>query len=788
MKALKYAGRFLMRSKSYTVINLLGLSLSLACSIVLMRYIHREVTVDAHAVNPSNVVIPLRDIDGNVYSCSQKYMDTTYIQPASIVEETPFILLEKDNLVVQDKPYTTNLFVTDSTYFHLFHYELADGSLQMSAPDDALIMESFARKVFGKESPIGKSITYKGNRIATIRGVLKTPRCKTSHTFDVMLNWNLQKRWGRMEGTFIRLQPGISVEAINRTSHVYRKTDYGTVRYAYLPLEQFYWNESLTEYPEMEHHGNRSHLFLLAGVCLLVLLTGIINFVNLYSVWMMKRSKEYGIKKIFGIRGKTLFVQLWLENMLLITCALFVAWVLVEVTAVPVNRMLESEVSYNAFDVWLSLGFWLLLPLLTCAYPYIKYNYLPPMVGIRAVSTTRQSILARLAFLFVQCVITFLLIILSLYFGKHLHFLLHTEPGFRQESLLVAQLRHESDWYENEADRNKSYARYQQIKQKLDESPFIRQWMMIRDDILDNQNMINLISDKDVRLNIQTKWVSADFFTMYDLKAVEGTLPDEITDWHTYKVVLNESALKAFGYKHCNEAFVRGEQALWMWVTSDGKRHEGGTELLPVEAVVKDFYTGHITAGKSPVAFMVSKGGGGTKMQILCMPGKEKELLGYLKQMEKEIYGTEEFDHYWMKDKVAALYDKDWQVTGIYMFFAFIAIVVSCLGLFGLSLFDIRRRYREIAIRKVNGADVYSICLLLLRKYILVLAGAFLVAVPVSYWLITVYTDNFVVKTPVGVGIYVITLLLISFILIGTLLQQIRKAANINPAEVIKSE
>ena len=138
MKTLNYALRFLMRSKSYTVINLLGLSLSLACSIVLMRYIHREVTVDAHAVQPANVVVPLRDIDGNVFATAQKYMDTTYIQPASIVEETPFILLEKENLVAQDKPYTTNFFVTDSTYFHFFHYELADGSLQMSAPDDAL--------------------------------------------------------------------------------------------------------------------------------------------------------------------------------------------------------------------------------------------------------------------------------------------------------------------------------------------------------------------------------------------------------------------------------------------------------------------------------------------------------------------------------------------------------------------------------------------------------------------------------------------------------------------------
>lgn len=787
MKTLRYAWRFLTRSKSYTVINLLGLSLSLACSIVLMRYIHREMTVDTHAIHPANVVIPLRDIDGNVFPSSQRYMDTTYVQQADILEETSFITLEKDNIIVQDKPYTTHIFVTDSAYFHFFRYELAEGSLQMTAPDDALIMESFARKVFGKENPIGKTLTYQGNKTATIRGVLKAPRCKTTYTFDVMLNMGLQKRWSRMEGTFIRLQPGSSAEAINRISNVYKKTEHGNIRYEFVPLEQFYWKEGVHEDAAMEHHGNRSHLFLLAGVCLLVLLTGIINFVNLYSVWMMKRSKEYGVKKIFGIQGKSLFVQLWLENMLLITCALFVAWVLIEITAIPVNRLLGSEVNYTSFDFWLSAGIWLLLPLLTCAYPYIKYNYQPPMVGIRTISTNRQSILTRLAFLFLQCTITSLLIILSLYFGKHLHFLLHTEPGFRQENLLVAQLQHESPWYENVDERKKSSARIQQIRQKLDESPFIRQWMMINDDILDPTNTLILINDKEVNLTIKTKWVSAGFFKMYDLEAVEGTLPDEITDWTMYKVVMNESALKAFGYTHCDEAFVRGETSLWMSVTADGKMEEGGTKLMPVEAVVKDYYDGHITAGKSPVVYMVGTSGG-AKVQILCTPGKEKELLSYLKTIEKEIYGTEDFEYYWLKDKVAALYDKDWQVTGVYMFFAFITIVISCLGLFGLSLFDIRRRYREIAIRKVNGARGYDVCLLLLRKYVIVLASAFVVSVPVSYWLLNIYTDNFVVKAPIGIGIYVVTLLIISLILFGTLLQQVRKAANINPAKVIKSE
>lgn len=788
MKTLKYAWRFLIRSKSYTLINLLGLSLSLACSIVLIRYIHREATADAHAIHPENVVIPLRDIDGNVFPSAQKYMDTTYVQPESIVEEALFIPMEKDNVAVQGKPYTANIFVTDSIYFHFFHYELAAGSLQMSAPDDALIMESFALKVFGKENPIGKSIACQGNKIATIRGVLKTPRCKTSYTFDVILNIGMQNIWGKMEGSLIRLQPGISAETINRTSNIYKKTDYGTIRNTFVPMDRFYWNESTNEYSVMEHHGSRSHIFLLAGVCLLVLLTGVINFINLYLVWMMKRSKEYGIKKIFGIQGRALFVQLWIENMIIITCALFIAWVLVEVTAVPVDRLLESKVSYTAFDIWLSLGIWLLLPLLTCIYPYLKYNYLPPIVGIRAISTTKQSVITRLAFLFVQCVITFLLIILSLYFGKHLNFLLHTDPGFRQEGILVAQLQHESFGYGISDDERKDrYARIQQIKQKLDESPLITQWMPIRDAILDRESTINLINDKDVHQNMQVKWVSADFFSMYDLKVVEGKLPDKVTDWTMHKVVMNESAMKAFGYKHSDEAFVRGESPLWMWVTADGERKEGGMELLPVEAVVKDYYAGHITAGKIPVVFMVSTSSG-SNIQILCSPGKEKELMSYLREVGKEIYGTEDFEHYWLKDKVSALYNKDRQVTGIYMFFAFIAIVISCLGLFGLSLFDIRRRYREIAIRKVNGAGVRDLHLLLLRKYVVVLAAAFIVAIPIAYSLINMYTRDFVVKTSIGIGIFVITLLIISIISLGTLVWQIRKATNINPAEIMKTE
>lgn len=788
MKTLKYAGRFLIRSKSYTIINLLGLALSLACSIVLTRYIYQEMTVDTHALQPENVVIPLRDVDGNVYPCNLKNADSTYFSNEQIVEETQFIVLENQIILQKEVPYTAQIFVTDSTYFHFFHYETTAGALRLSAPDDALIMESFARKLFGDENPIGKTFYYGKDNLVTVQGVLKEPACKTTYTFDVILNLSIQEKWRKLPGAFLRLQPGVSVEAINQISSTYKKTEHGSVRNLFVPLQQFYWFQSSDKYCDMEHHGDRSHVLLLMGVCLLVLFTGVINFINLYLVLMMKRSREYGIKKIFGVHGRALFIQLWAENTMLITGALFVAWLLIEITSVQVNRLLGSDVYYTSFNVWLSLGIWLLLPLLTCAYPYIKYNYLSPIKGIRAISTTKRSVTTRMVFLLVQCVITFLLVILSLYFGKHVHFLLNTDPGFRQEGIMVATLNKESFLYDVSAEeRDNYYARMQRVRQKLDETPLIDQWQLLSTDILDKSSTIILINDKDVQVNLICMWVSSQFFNMYDLKIVEGAIPEKISG-SNYKVVMNESALKAFGYKHREEAFVRGETPLWISVSMDGTMVEGGMKLMPVEAIVRDFYTGHITAGKQPVVFMVGHAANNSKYQILCKPGKEQEVLSYLRKIEKEIYNTEEFEYYWQKDKVAAMYDKDRQIMSIYMFFAFISIVISCLGLFGISLFDIRQRYREIAIRKVNGAGVRELYMLLFRKYVFVLATAFIIAIPLSYYCIHLYTRDFVMKTPVGIGIYLISLCTVAFVSLGTLLWQIRKAANINPSEIMKSE
>ena len=295
-----------------------------------------------------------------------------------------------------------------------------------------------------------------------------------------------------------------------------------------------------------------------------------------------------------------------------------------------------------------------------------------------------------------------------------------------------------------------------------------------------------VINDKEQRVRCVTIYTSTKFFKIFDIPVIEGEIP-EAKDHYDYRVVLNRAAMKAFGYTSHDEAFVRWENAQWIFY-QNGKIVEGGKQLMPVTAVVEDYYNGHLTEGIQPMIFVLSSDRSDGTASILIRPGQEKACIDYLKQVEKEIYNNEDFQYTWLKDKVLELYEDDRQVTIIYSVFALIAIAVSCLGLFGISLFDIRQRYREIALRKVHGAGMKDLYQLLFKKYLTVLGASFVVAVPLAYYLIHQYTADFVVKAPVGIGIFVIALLLVALISMGTLWWQIRKAANIDPATVMKRE
>ena len=789
MKTLKYAWRFLMRSKSYTIINLLGLAFSLACSIILMRYIHRELTVDTHCIDREHVYAICTNTEGNrgLSGLKQYNYDTISIDNRFVEAMTTYIPLEKDYVISGTNRIPARCLVTDSVFFQLFHYPIVQGKLSLTTPQSALLTEKYARKIFGNENPIGKILRYSNGKDITIEGIVGEPECKTTINFDIILSSKLSQHWERMNTELYRFLPGTDINAINKTGSVPRyindpEYDTRTHTFSLISVKDIYWDGSLTDRePAMFLSGNRSHLIILSGVCLLLLLTGILNFINLYLVALLRRGKEYGLKKVFGVCGKTLFANIWIENTLLVLSALLVSWLIIEIMSAPTEYLFDIHFSYTAFDGWLSASILLLLPVITSIYPYIKYNYTSPILSIRSIGVQSHSKHFRMFFLGAQYIITFLLVVLSLYFNRQLGMLLSTEPGFRTKNIMNVNLVYESKdfssyTYESMQQRRQ---RVMQLDNELNACPFIELYEPSYENILTPTFGTNYLNNKGEKVFLNIHYATPAFFKLYDIKVIEGEIPDINKEDRRTVFVVNKAALKALGYTSINGVGV---------IEENQKKANANASLQPIVAVVEDYFEGHLTSGIKPTIYPVGARFSGDLYQIAYTPGKKKEVIDFLRNLEYKLYGSEDFEYTFLEDDIKAMYTQDRQTATIYSIFAGMAIIISSLGLLGISLFDIRQRYREIAIRKVNGASAKDLYRLLFRKYITVLIIAFVIAIPLAYYLINTYTQDFAVRAPVSIDIFIISLLLVIIISLGTLAYQIQKAAYINPTQIMKTE
>lgn len=472
---------------------------------------------------------------------------------------------------------------------------------------------------------------------------------------------------------------------------------------------------------------------------------------------------------------------MWIENLLLVGIALFFAWLWMEITTPWIEHLLACHFVYTVFDVQLSVVILVFLPLLTAAYSYLKYSRMSPIVSIQSVGQNSRSIRIRMVFLFVQYLFCFLLVTLSLYFNQQLSLMLHTDPGIRTKDIIQANLIYESRdmaIYRDPAKIQERIDRIYHIDQQLNAYPHIQQWIAGHEWLPSPGYNIRFTNEAGQVHEVCTRTVSADFFRLFDIQVLEGALPEADGQKGTYFVV-NKAAMKAFGFDSCENARIAEDSDV---------RASRKDPWKPVCAVVEDTYMSHVSEGIKPTVYRVFVGYGGDCYQIACAPGHTKDILDYLQKIELDTYGSEDFEYSLLEDDMQALYRQDRQVAYIYTVFAMVAIAVSCLGLFGLSLFDVRQRYREIGIRKVNGAQLKDIYRLLFRKYMFLLLVSFVVSIPIAVAVIIRYTENFAVKAPLGAGIFLWSLLLVSVISLGTLFWQVNRAARINPADVVKRE
>lgn len=804
MKNILSAFRTLFRFKLYTAINMVGLVLSVAATLVIMRYVHQELTVDHFCKNLDRTYV--LTIDNREHIRIMEHLDRNkdpnYVSPVNNPEVEVYsfcVSLNDDFIKVGDLRYKANVLVTDSMFTEIMDYPIVTGITSIRQPDDAIITRRYAQKIFGKENPLGRQITTSADKVLTVRGIIDEPSTKASLQFDLIASAFQEEdahlSWTRVGFTLVRLVKGCDMNKYNEkiskpmTLLTFNNTP---IQFRLFPLEKLYFDKTVDSSAASFLRGNYDHILILSAVACMLLLVGIFNFINIYTVIMLKRAREFGIKKVYGATSSQIFFQIYSENVCTSAIALLFIWMLIELSGGLFATIYNIPVKADwMFDLTLSVFILFGLPLIISLYPFLRYNYSSPVTSLRSINVSGHSIVSRMLFLFIQYVITFCLIVISIYFVWQLHTMLHTDLGYKTKDIIITKVvekaylekvyKSDEEW---ERHRDEELHQQQVIKQKMDESPLFSSWQYGEPLVALDENT-TITGEDGEKHKVVFLYSNKEYMDMFGMQLKEGRTWNDTDHFSQYKMIINESAQKLFHIKDIHKASLQTESRLWWGQGEDLSKNPP----FQVVGVIKDFRFGHLSKGNLPLVILYQENGGYMDPMIAqIVPGKRKEAICFLQSLHEELEGKGYFEYTFIEDEIAKLYDADKRMTQIYVTFAGLAIFISCLGLLGLSLYDIRQRYREIALRKVNGASGKQIALLLLRKYLYILGASFLVSIPLSYYIINDYTKDFVVKAPIGIGIFLISLIVTLAISLGTLLWQVRKAVRLNPGIIMKNE
>lgn len=803
MKNLLLSIHMLLRFRTYTVINLVGLVFSIACALIIVRYIHQERIVDYFCPQLDRTFLMTVVNDENqirLSSSRDRNNDPNYKDPLDdprVEKASRFLIFDEAHITRNNRQFTVRSIVTDSLFLEILPHPVVLGSSILRTPSDAIITRALSERLFGSEDPLGKTFTSSTGNILAVTGVIDVPQTKASIQFDLIESITQNHSWSRIDQEIVQLYRAEDINGVNQKNATPMRLLCFMERpmyYQLTPFKGLYFNQSIniSSADTCILRGNEKSLTILTIVAALLLLVGVLNYMNLYTVVMLKRAREFGIKKVYGASSRQIFVQLYLENSCLGVIALFFIWLLVEITRSAVNHWFNIPVMADLrFDLLVSTLLLLGMPLITTVFPFLRYNYAPPTISLRSISRGGHSTVSRILFLWLQYTITIGLVVTAIYFSRQLSTMLNHDLGYKSKDVIQCSLIHQpSTWdiksdEEFEAQQAKGKQDLALIHRKMDESPLFIRWAYgyppISSGDPETIPFRSSVNGKSVGMMIM--YVNQKYLELFGFHLTEGRLWEDGQDqFEQYKLIMNEAARKTFGFKKIQSGTLQPKDRLW-WtykVNNDNPPYE-------VVGIIENFKTGHLSQPDIPFAFLYSDG---ERESILAsiVPSKRKEAVAFLEKLYQEINGEGEFNYTFVEDTIADLYKEDQRTTRIYITFAVIAICISCLGLFGLSLYDIRQRYREIALRKVHGATSRDIYRTLLRKYICILGIAFIGGSAISYVGIEKYMEGFSFRVPLSPWIFFVAGGITAVISLCTLWGQIHKAMKIDPAVIIKNE
>jgi predicted permease len=782
---LKTTWRNLLNNKAFSFINITGLALGMICSLLITLWLKDELMMDRFHANDKRLY---RVMENQSYSGSiSTFASTPGILAENITKDIPEIKMASQFLW-EEEP----LFTVGDTYdkekgryaqkdfLKMFSFKLAKGdpATALAQTDAVVLSKKLAAKYFKKEDPIGKVIRIDNKDNVIVTGLLEEIPETSSIKFDFLMSydrWLKQNDWAKEWGNngprcYVLLSENTSVEKANAKLKNYIKTKNKDSNVE-LFLQNFGESYLYSNWEAGKQNGGRiEYVRIFSIVAIIILLIACINFMNLATAKSLKRSKEIGVRKVAGARRKQLIAQFIGESLFISFLAMCLSVIAVFLILPAFNTLTEKHLALSIMD-FSSIGLILILTIFTGliagSYPALFMSALNPITVLKGkLKLNSGANYFRKGLVVFQFSLSVILIMGMIVIFKQISYINNKNLGYNKENLLYMPL-------EGALGKN-----FETFKQELVRQPGIKSVTSAQSSPLEvgSSTMGVRWPGKDTTqlLLFNSNPITYDYIKTMGIQLVSGR--DFSTDFgmDTMNYLINEAAAKKIGYKEP----VGKELTMW---------GDKGT----IVGVMKDYHTNSLHVAIDPLILRLFKKSWNSywgNIIIRTEAGKTKEAIASMEKTFKTFNPGFPFRYYFTDEELRNNYKSENTVSNLSKYFAFLAIFISCLGLFGLVMFTAEQRTKEIGIRKVLGASVSSIVQMLSKDFLKLVCISFLIGFPVAWWAMTKWLQNFQYRIPVSWWMFAIAGLAALLIALITISFQAVKAARSNPVKSLRTE
>ncbi len=770
MTRIRIIIRSLFKNRVTSVITIAGFSISISMALIIIAFIIGEFSYDKAYPNINRIYRVFAN--DNRASMREDFREF-FLEKYPAIEDACRCNNYGTTLTYEDRPFTGQMIVTDSSFFNIFSTRFLVGSIHSSLINlnDIVLTESFARKIFGDEDPIGKMLIAEYDTPLTVSGVVKDFPAHSSIRGDFFTNSKIKIRYeGWSDGMgnevnyfrmfiLIRSEENISglEELLTRNiTSVQYKAGYKIEKINLIPFTRSYFMQGIDR--SQTQHANLKLIRLFSVISSIIILLAVFNYINLTTASHTDRHKEIGIKKTVGASRLQVFTQFILETFLVCFISLLLALLLSSFWVPFFERFLGSKIDltilYKPFWLmWLVFGV-LVISVISGIYPAVSISRLKPITILMKQKTIQHKSFSLRAVLNIfQNVVSVSLIIALIVLSRQIDYVKTKDYGYDTDQLL----RVEVHW--RLADKTGI------IRDKLLSDPSVKNVCFSHG----SPGSIYSYSSWDVSGKQENTMyeltTDTAFFNIFRIPIIRGRelLPSDFN-----KVCyINETAFKTAG-----------------WEKFEGEKYHG----LEIIGIVKDFHFANMYNQIKPLAIQISSEMGISHLTLRVTPDNIPRTIKLLTETWKEICPGHELSYQFYNEWLDSLYKSEERLAAAIRLFAILAIMISCLGIMGLAEFSIRRRIKEIGIRKVNGARISEVMILLNKDFVRWVAFAFVIAIPVAWYTMNKWLENFAYKTNLSWWIFAAAGLIAVAIALLTVSLQSWRAATRNPVEALRYE